>query len=85
MQTPPRGGAARTLAISVAAAAAASCACLAHAQSTSSITIYGIVDAGIERVTNVGPGHGSVARMPSLTGTLPSRLGFRGSEDLGGG
>ena len=66
-------------------AAAASCTFAAHAQSTPTVTIYGIFDAGVERVSNVGPSRGSVTRMPSLTGTLPSRLGFRGSEDLGDG
>ena len=50
-----------------------------------SLTIYGIVDTGVEVVTNVGPAKSSVTRVPSLTGTLPSRLGFRGSEDLGDG
>lgn len=53
-----------------------------HAQST--VTIYGVADTGIERVTNVGV-VGSVTRMPGLTGLVPSRLGFRGVEDLGGG
>ncbi|MCW5237469.1 porin [Verminephrobacter eiseniae] len=51
----------------------------------SSVTVYGLMDLAVERVTNVGPIHGQVTRMPSLTGSLPSRLGFRGTEDLGGG
>jgi predicted porin len=51
----------------------------------SNVTLYGVYDAGVERVTNVGPSRGSVVRMPSITGSLPSRLGFRGSEDLGDG
>jgi predicted porin len=55
----------------------------AHAQS--SVTIYGIVDTGIEHLTNVNAQGGSLTRMPNLTGTMPSRLGFRGTEDLGGG
>ena len=50
-----------------------------------SVTIYGIVDTGVEVVTNVGPTKSRVTRVPSLTGSLPSRLGFRGSEDLGDG
>jgi predicted porin len=49
-----------------------------------SVTIYGMVDTGIESVSNVGGG-GTLVRMPSTTGMLPSRLGFRGKEDLGGG
>ena len=47
------------------------------------VTIYGVVDAGISYENNGGPA-GSVTRMDSgiLNG---SRLGFKGSEDLGGG
>jgi predicted porin len=51
----------------------------------SSVTIYGLADLGVEHLTNVGAGGSSLTRMPGLTGSLPSRLGFRGSEDLGGG
>lgn len=55
-------------------------ACAASAQS--SVTIYGIVDAAFERATN-GAGVG-VSRLVSGQGST-SRLGFRGTEDLGGG
>jgi len=48
------------------------------------VNLYGLVDAGLEVVSNVN-GRGSLTRMPSNTGTLPSRVGVRGSEDLGGG
>lgn len=48
------------------------------------VNLYGLVDAGVEVVGNVS-GRGSLTRMPSNTGTLPSRVGLRGSEDLGGG
>jgi predicted porin len=51
----------------------------------SSVTLYGVVDAAVEHVSNVSASGGSLTRMPSLTGSTPSRLGFRGSEDLGGG
>lgn len=47
--------------------------------------VYGIVDAGIEYVTNVNAAGDSATRMPSITGSYPSRIGFRGTEDLGGG
>lgn len=54
----------------------------AHAQS--SVTVYGLVDAAVDYNTNVdAAGHGKVW-MPSLGGGMfPSRLGFKGSEDLG--
>ena len=51
----------------------------------SSVTVYGIVDTAVEYMNNVGPSKTSLTRMPSLTGSVPSRLGFRGREDLGGG
>lgn len=55
----------------------------AHAQS--SVTVYGIIDAALAHMNNAdAAGHG-VSKMPSLTGSLPSRIGFRGSEDLGDG
>ena len=55
----------------------------AYAQS---LTIYGVVDAAVEHVTNVGASGDSLTRMPSLTGgSVPSRIGFRGTEDLGDG
>ncbi|MDB5930828.1 MAG: hypothetical protein JWR60_2535 [Polaromonas sp.] len=59
----------------------------AHAQTAApapSVNLYGLVDAGVEVVSDVN-GRGNLTRMPSNTGTLPSRLGMRGSEDLGGG
>ena len=55
----------------------------AHAQS--STTLYGVVDTGIEYVNNIGAEGKSVWRMPTLTGSLPSRWGIRGLEDIGGG
>ncbi|MCX5542105.1 porin [Paraburkholderia sp. CNPSo 3076] len=54
----------------------------AHAQS--SITLYGIVDTGVEYYNNSAT-KGSFVGMPTLTGEVPSRWGLRGSEDLGGG
>ena len=53
------------------------------AQAQSSVTLYGVVDAAVEHLSGSGA---SVTRMPGLTGgQAPSRLGFRGTEDLGGG
>lgn len=68
----------------LASCALALCAHTAtHAQSN--VTVYGIADTGVERLTNVNAQGGSLWRMPNLTGLMPSRLGFRGTEDLGGG
>ncbi|RQR74795.1 porin [Burkholderia sp. Bp9015] len=52
----------------------------AHAQS--SVTLYGIVDAGVNYVSNVA-GHSMTS---ATSGTLSSsRWGLNGTEDLGGG
>lgn len=65
-------------------AAAVLAPCAAHAQS--SITTYGIIDAAVEYYSNADAAGNGVTRMPSLGGGMfPSRLGFRGVEDLGGG
>lgn len=53
-------------------------------QAQSNITIYGMLDAGVEHLSNVA-GSGGLTRMPGLGVSVPSRLGFRGTEDLGGG
>lgn len=69
------------LALALAAAGAA------HAQTgtPAGVTLYGLIDTGVEYVGNVGAsGHGDWA-MPTLTASVPSRWGLRGSEDLGGG
>jgi predicted porin len=67
----------KLLAASVLLAAGA-----AHAQS--SVTLYGIVDTGVE-FYNHAAGGGSFVGMSPLTGEVPSRWGLRGVEDLGGG
>ncbi|WP_332877995.1 porin [Massilia sp. S19_KUP03_FR1] len=50
----------------------------------SNIAIYGILDNGIENLTNTAPGSGAVTRVSS-GGMNNSRFGFRGTEDLGNG
>lgn len=68
----------------------------AAASAQSSVTLFGIVDAGVSyyrlKSDNVGPV--TAARPPSVTVSqtamtsgnwVPSRWGFRGTEDLGGG
>jgi predicted porin len=52
----------------------------------SSVTIYGIADVAAEYDSGVNAGAGkSGNQMRMGLGTWPSRLGFRGTEDLGGG
>ncbi len=59
--------------------------CASAAIAQSSVTVYGIVDSGLAYTTNINAAGDSIVKMPSLTGSFPSRLGFRGVEDLGGG
>jgi predicted porin len=55
------------------------------AMAQSNVTVYGLVDTGLVYTTNVNAAGGNMTKMPSLTSSFPSRLGFRGTEDLGGG
>ena len=57
----------------------------AAAQAQSSVNVYGIVDVALEQVKSIGAQNQTLNRMPGNTGSVPSRLGFRGAEDLGGG
>jgi predicted porin len=62
---------------------AAHAAHAAHAAlAQTSVNIYGIADAGL--VHESGGVAGSVTKLTSGVGSA-SRLGFRGTEDLGGG
>ena len=70
-------------AIALAFSLAASTSSTATAQT--SVQIYGIVDSGVVRVTNADAAGNTVTKVPSLTGSLPSRIGFKASEDLGNG
>lgn len=47
--------------------------------------LYGVMDAGLEWVSQVAPAGGAITRLPSYTGLVSSRVGLRGQEDLGGG
>jgi predicted porin len=53
------------------------------------VTIYGIIDGGVEHITNIkdttNGTAGSVNRMPSITATLPSRVGISANRSLGDG
>ncbi|MGO4280598.1 Outer membrane protein (porin) [Cupriavidus sp. OV038] len=70
-----------------ALAAAATCATsgAALAQSASNVTLYGIVDAGVEVATHVPGGNGQTAVRMNSGNLSGSRWGLRGVEDLGGG
>jgi predicted porin len=67
----------------IAIAAIAACGA-AHAQTN--VTMYGLLDTAIDYNTNADAAGHSRTWMPSLGGGMfPSRIGFRGTEDLGGG
>jgi predicted porin len=70
--------------LALAVLAAFSLNTTAHAQSQTNVQVYGLIDAGVEQVTNAAPGGHSMTRVIS-GGKNTSRWGFRGSEDLGGG
>lgn len=66
--------------------AAVALLCLGGAAAAQSVQIYGILDAGIERIDHIGAERDSVTRVSNLTGgQFPSRIGFRGTEALGDG
>lgn len=80
----------------VAAAAVLACAGTASAQS--SVALFGVLDAGVSYYSATSSFYNNTARfvqpLPDVTksqtalsssNTTPSRLGFRGTEDLGGG
>jgi predicted porin len=60
-------------------------AAFCSAAGAQTVTLFGLIDAAVEHVSKVGPSGSGLSRMPGLTGSLPSRWGVRGSEDLGGG
>ncbi len=65
----------------VVAAVSASFAVAAHAQS--SVTLYGVIDAGITYTSNAGARHSNWQQTSG--GIDQSRFGLKGSEDLGNG
>ncbi|SAK65233.1 porin [Caballeronia catudaia] len=66
------------IAVSIAAAL-----CSASAFAQSSVTLYGVMDTGVEYVSHANAAGDAVVRMPGITGEVPSRWGMRGVEDLG--
>ncbi len=60
------------------------------AQAQSSVEVYGLLDMGYnatkyENNNNVAGANGKTSTMGALSALSSSRLGFRGTEDLGGG
>ncbi|MFL9925364.1 porin [Herbaspirillum lusitanum] len=60
-------------------------ACAQPVLAQSQVSIYGIVDTGVVYTTNANAAGNSALKMPGLTASFPSRIGFKGIEDLGGG
>jgi predicted porin len=56
--------------------------CAGPAMAQSSVELYGIADIGLDYVNNQNGGANRYLRSGNVSG---SRIGFRGSEDLGGG
>ncbi|MFT3814873.1 MAG: porin [Acidovorax sp.] len=73
---PPRRGAPTPL------GTAQDLAALASITAPSSVTLYGLLDNGVVRISDVGSGGSTQLRSGNL---LSSRFGVRGIEDLGGG
>ncbi|MGU8079127.1 MULTISPECIES: porin [Burkholderia] len=58
--------------------------CGSHVRAQGSVVMYGILDIGMQSLTNAGrEGKSSFGMLGSAF--LPSRFGFKGDEDLGGG
>lgn len=58
---------------------------ISNATYAQSVTLYGVIDTGIEVINHVGAQSNTLARMPSNSGLTPSRWGLHGVENLGGG
>lgn len=53
---------------------------------STSVSLFGVLDTGVEYVRGVPTGNGQTGGQFRMGyGATPSRLGFRGTEDLGGG
>lgn len=75
----------RKAAICIFAALVSITPILAHAEGESSVTLYGLIDQGVEYVNNVATGKTTSNAVRTGAGTATSYFGFRGVEDLGDG
>ncbi|WP_459949267.1 porin [Denitratisoma sp. agr-D3] len=70
----------------VAAAPASSSAKSLMSAFGPNVTIYGVLDGGIEHISNIrdttNNTQGGLTRMPSITGSVASRLGVRASKEI---
>ena len=62
----------------------AACTAATWACAQSSVTLFGVVDAAVTYTTGSGPVSTSKWQLTNSANTF-SRIGFRGTEDLGGG
>lgn len=49
------------------------------------VTLYGILDGGVEHLNNIGADKDSETRFVSVTGTVPSRVGIKANKEFGDG
>lgn len=73
----------RWMALAISAAVAAPDA--AFAQAANPVTIYGTLSVGFERVEADGGAAPPISARNRVTSNAASHLGFRGTEDIGGG
>ncbi|MEI7432535.1 MAG: porin [Betaproteobacteria bacterium] len=57
----------------------------AIASAMPNVSLYGVLDGGFERITNIGTGKSSLTRMPNITGSIPSRVGIRAGKEFAPG
>jgi predicted porin len=70
----------------ITAVAVSALACgAAHAQSSSSVTLYGVIDVGLDFTNNSGGKQLYHMQDGTYDGIYGSRWGLKGEEDLGGG
>lgn len=51
----------------------------------SDVSMYGILDTGVEHITNIGADGDGLTRVPAITGTMASRLGVQAHIDFAEG